>query len=212
MNQAPLVENTAVAGLLRLLDASGDEQCSQLRAKAAAQIAEIRRLAYQQARQRIRTAVAEERTRIRQEVGRVEAEVETELRRGALRHDARLVDAGREGLEQALRERWRDEGSRQAWVDAVLTLCEQVVIGREWILSCPSDWPQAERERAIEQARERAGAALIIEEDVALEQGFRVCCGGVSVDMSVAGLLVDRAAIEGALLHLNRCVRQGEPE
>jgi len=212
MSQAPNIENTAVAGLLRLLEESGDAQCAQLRAKAAEQIAAIRRQAYQRARQRIRKAVAEERARIRQEVGRVDAEVETELRRRSLRHDARLVDAGREALDQALRERWQDAGARQAWADAVLALCDRVLIGREWRLSCPSDWPEAERRRAMEQARERAGATLTIEEDASLEQGFRVRCGGVSVDMSVAGLLSDRAAIEGALLHINSRVRQGEPE
>lgn len=212
MSQAPNVENTAVAGLLRLLEESSARQCAELTAKAAEKMAAIKRQAYQQARGRIRHAVAEERTRIRQEIGRVDAEIETELRRRTLRHAARLVEAGRAGLEQTLRERWQDAAARQAWSSTLLDQCRQVLLGHEWLMYCPSDWPDDERRQAIEQAREQAGALLTIENDGQLAEGLRVRCGGVTVDMSVAGLLSDQAAIDSALLYINSCVRQGDPQ
>ena len=212
MTQAPKVENTAVAGLLRLLEESGAGQCEQLRVQAAEKIEAIRRQAYRQARQRIRRAVADERERMRTEIGRVEAEVETELRRRGLRRAAQLVEAGRAGLDQVLQERWQDAAARANWSASLLDLCERVLLGRDWLLQCPADWPEAERQVAIDRARIRAGAALEIKDDPELTAGLRLHCGGVTVDMSVAGLLSDRAAIEGALLHIHSRVGQGESE
>lgn len=212
MTQAPKVQNTAVAGLLRLLEESSAAQCEDLRVQAGEKLAAIRHQAYQQARQRIRSAVADERDRIRTEVGRVEAEIETELRRRSLRRDARLVELGRADLEQALHDRWQDAEARADWSSSLLSVGEQVLLGRDWQLQCPTDWPEAERQRVIEQARTQVGATLTVADDPDLTAGWRLRCGGVTVDMSVAGLLTDRAAIEGALLDLHSRVTQGESE
>lgn len=212
MTQAPSIQNTAVAGLLRLLEESGETQCAELRARAAEKIGAIKRQAYAQARQRVRNAVAEERARIKQEVGRVEAEVASDLRRRGLRHDARLVESGRELLAQVLRRRWEDPEARQAWLGQTLEVCQRVVMGRDWVMRCPPHWPEDERRQAVALAEKQAGVALEIKDDADLAEGFQVQCRGVVVDLTVPGLLADQAAIEGALLQINRLLTRGDEE
>lgn len=210
MNKPDRIEKPSMSGLLDLLRDSGEQQCRALRSEGEARLAELRRKAFARARARVRAAVAEERKRMNQAIGRVEAEVETTLRRRQLAHDQALVEEGRRLLAEALRRRWRDSEARKAWADALLDQAARVVMARQWRIDCPADWPSAEQARTVDRAAELHDARVEVRASESLAAGLKLVSGGLVVDMSLDGVLVDRDSIDGALLDLVRRAQAGE--
>lgn len=193
-------EQPVVAGLLRLLDESGDRQCALLEQESSARIASLRRQAFAQARARVSSAIAEERLRIADAVHRVEAELHSELRRCMLGHDARLVALGHASLLAELQRRWGQAAARADWLARLLEQCARVSICRQWCLECPPDWPAEEQLAAVQLAAGEHAAELTIAPLAELQAGLRVRVGGLLVDMSIPGLLAEAATIESELL------------
>lgn len=197
-------------GLLDLLDTSGEQQCRDLRSEGATKVAELRRKAFARARQRVSAAIAEERKRMDQAIGRVEAEVETTLRQRLLAHDAALVEQGRRVLVEDLTRRWQDPGARSAWAATLVDEAANVVIARDWRVECPNGWPGEEQDELVRRAAEAHGARVEVVPSESLEAGLKLVSGGLVVDMSLAGLLVDEDFIDGALLDLVGRASAGE--
>lgn len=210
MNKPDRIEKPSPSGLLGLLEESGEQQCRTLRSESQVRLADLRRKAFARARQRVSAAIAEERKRMNQAIGRVEAEVETTLRRRLLAHDQALVNEGRRLLAEALRRRWQDPEAREAWADALLDQAAGVVLARDWRIKCPLDWPSAEQTRTVRRAAELHGARIEVDLSESLEAGLKLDSGGLVVDMSLEGVLMDRNSIDGALLDLVRQAQAGE--
>jgi hypothetical protein len=202
--------SAAAKSLLRMLEEAGDRQRDELAREAEDKISGIRRKAFSEARQRMERAVVQERKRIAQGLARVEAEIETAQRQHGLKHDAKLVVEGRELLKQALTARWQEPGARQAWAGALLAQSHTVVIAREWRIDCPPDWPESERQEAVDIASRDYGARLEVQTSEAMSAGLKLTSGGLLVDMSVDGLLADTERTDSALLALYEDLRRGE--
>jgi len=202
--------SAAAKGLLRMLEEAGERQCDELASKADQKIAGIRRKAFSEARQRVQRAVAQERKRLAQALARVEAEIETAQRQHILKHDAKLVAEGRQLLKQELIARWQHPDARRSWAKALLELSDAVVLGRDWKIDGPSDWPDAERHDVVEIASQKFGAKVEAKTCDVMPAGLKLTSGGLVVDMSVDGLLADKERTDSALLALYGELRKGE--
>lgn len=207
MNDSESIVRTQVDALKQLLDQSRESTCRSAREQAELQAAEIRRRARAQARERVSKSAHEERARLEREVRMVEAEIETEQRKRARKRDTALIEAGLETLAGALARRWSDPAQRREWAEAAMAEAKIVLLGREWALEHPADWPADERDHAVAVAWSRCDARV---EPVAvpeLEIGLRIRSAGALVDMSIPGLMANVRTIEGELLaEFNRVV------
>lgn len=200
MKQTDSIVRMQVDALMALLEQSRSAQCQQARDAAELQAAELRRRARRAARERVSKAAHEERARLEREVRMVEAEIETEQRRSARRRDGALIAAGRKLLADAFAARWARAEARREWAACALEEAAGVLLGRDWTLEHPADWPYAERKQAIELAGERFGATVATQPVDGLSTGLRIRSGGALVDMSIQGLLANERSIEGELL------------
>lgn len=194
------IARTQAEALMELLEQSRETQCRELKERAEIEARETRRRARRQGRERVSRAAREERARLEREVRLVEAEIETEQRRRERLRDLALIEAGREALQEALAARWQDREQRLQWAVATMQEAREVLFGREWALEHPADWAEEERDAAVLYARERCGAEVTATPAEDLAAGLRLRCRGALVDMSVAGLMANGRAIEGALL------------
>jgi hypothetical protein len=210
MNESDGIVRMQVDALKELLEQSRSSQCSEARERAALQAGELRTRARKQARERVGKAAREERERLEREVRMVEAEIDTEQRKRARARDSILIEAGRTTLEQALAARWRQRADREAWADAAVADAAAVLLGREWTLEYPADWPADERDRLIEHAQSHYGAAVNARPDDQLKAGLRIRSKGALVDMTIAGLLANERSIEGELLAEFNRAAEGE--
>ena len=85
-----------------------------------------------------------------------------------------------------------------------------MLLGRDWTLEHPQDWPDEERDRAIELAQERCGAKVTTRPADGLKAGLKILSGGALVDMSIPGLLANERTIEGELLAEFNRAAEGE--
>jgi hypothetical protein len=200
MNEIDSVVGAQVNALMKLLEQSRETHCSSAQEQARLQAAELRQRARRLARERVRKAALEERGRLEHEIRMAQAEIDTLKRKGARARDVALIASGRSMLEDALAERWRDREARLGWAETALQEAAMVLLGREWILEHPADWPADERDRAIAFGHESCGAAVTAAPVDTLAMGLRIRSGGALVDMSIAGLLANTRAIEGELL------------
>jgi hypothetical protein len=208
MNEIDSVVGAQLSALMKLLEQSRNSHCSDTREQAQLQAAELRQRARKLARERVGKAALEERGRLEHEIRMAQAEVDTLKRKGARARDLALIASGHSMLEDALAERWREREARLGWAETALREAATVLLGREWILEHPADWPADERDRAIALGRESCGAALTAAPVDTLAMGLRIRSGGALVDMSIRGLLANSRAIEGALLaEFNRAAR-----
>jgi hypothetical protein len=210
MNEFDSVVRTQVEALLKLLDSSRQSHCSEVRAQAEQQALAIRQRARRLARERVSKAAAGERERLEHEIRMAQAEIDTELRKRARKRDLALIKAGGSLLAEALAARWRDPGERRAWAKATVAEAASVLLGREWTLEHPADWPADELDEAISHAREHYGATVSAARDEVLDKGLRIRSAGALVDMSIAGLLANARTIEGELLAEFNRAAEGE--
>lgn len=200
MNETDGVVRLQTDALKALLDKARDDRCAELEERAGLAAAELRARARRQARERVARAIAEERQRMEREVRAVEAEIETEQRRRARRRDLALIAAGGPALRAALQSRWADEAARRDWAQTMVREAATVLLGRDWTLEHPADWPAAERDDALAFASDEAGARITAAPSDAFDVGLRIRSEGALVDMTIAGLLANRGRIDGQLL------------
>jgi len=71
----------------------------------------------------------------------------------------------------------------------------------DWEVRHAPDWPEAERRERTARLAERAETAVAFVADPSIQAGFRVRTGHNTLDATLDGLLAERKAIEGRLLH-----------
>ncbi|MGD2021443.1 MAG: hypothetical protein PVJ47_10325 [Thiohalocapsa sp.] len=188
--------------LLKLVEDERDKVCSRLLAEADERARTMVRDAYQRERAALHQRIVAERSRAEGILRAAAAERATAERRRGEQADARLIAAAWPRLQAQLAERWSNPDQRRRWVQTTLAQAIERLPSRGWTIRHAGGWPQAEREAALAQLAQAGISPPALRADGDLEAGLVVAAGGAVLDMSLEGLLRDRARIEARLLAL----------
>jgi hypothetical protein len=187
--------------LLALVDQYRDAKSGEIfdaaRAEAEALVAQAFRLA----RSRVHEAIVEERKRYEAAVAGAEARLHTRRRLAHQGREAAMIAEGWRLLPAALEGRWRDAAGRRRWAETHLGRGLATLPRTDWEIVHAPSWTVDERQAAAGWLAAHAGPELAFAEDASLGGGFRVRAGHNTLDATLDGLLADRRAIEGRLLH-----------
>lgn len=186
--------------LLELLQEARETYCKDTMARAREEARGYVARARRTARERVGRAVGDERERIEREVRLAAAALETEQRRLGRQRDLELIRAGWKALEKALHERWEDDAGRREWAAAAVEEAGRMLLGKDWKVEHPEGWPGPERDAAADAAKSRFGAGTEFEASPEVAAGLRIRHGGTLIDMTPAGILAHKRAIEAELL------------
>jgi len=181
--------------LLALVDGYREGRRAELLGKAREEARATLLEASRQARRRVHDAIVAERARCAAAVSAAEAQLRTRRRLAHQAREAAMVAAGWERLRSALAARWADPAGRRRWAEASLERAGEVLPRGAWEVRHGPGWPEAERQAL-------AGPGLTFAAEPAIAAGLRVRAGHNVLDATLEGLLADRKAIEGRLLHL----------
>jgi len=185
--------------LLKIAEDFGTERCRVLLATANRESRRLLAEVHAAMRRRVRESLAAEREQLAGAVAEAQAKLVTQRRQ---HRQQRIVAALKQAwprLEQALCERWQSPSGRARWVEHYLAIAKAVLPPNAWTIVHPLQWPDAKQAQAWLQALGIEGASF--KADATLRAGIRVVAGPNTLDASLEGLLTDRAAIEGRLLH-----------
>lgn len=167
---------------------------------AAREAAEIRQRARAKARRQLRRAVDEMRATERQRVAQVNAELATQRgRRASAQARAALAQAW-PLLVDAMQRRWADPTTRALWLDAQLVQARARLHAGAWRITHPAAWGDAELADLHDRLARHGIVHASLQADPALQTGLVIDAAGARLDGSAQALLVDRAAVEAALL------------
>jgi hypothetical protein len=186
--------------LLDLVEAHRAERCKELLAGAEASARAIRKDAWREAKARLHAALTQERERATHEIALAQAQLHTRQRQHRQRAANALLREAANRLPDELARCWRDPRARARWAEAILAHAAALLPDGDWEIRHPSDWPAAERERAVSALARPPRGAVRFTPDPEIPSGLRIHAGHNVVDGSAAGLLADRAAIEARLL------------
>ena len=187
--------------LLALVDEYRDSKRAESVGKARAEARAAAAEASQLARSRVHEAIGAERKRYQAAVSAAEARLHTRRRLAHQSRQAAMVAAGWQRLRGVLAARWADPGGRRCWVETHLARALAVLPRGDWEVRHAPDWPEAERRERTARLAERAEAAVAFVANPSIQAGFRVRTGHNTLDATLDGLLAERKAIEGRLLH-----------
>lgn len=200
MNEISGIVRVQLDALLELVEEARANRCGQFEAEARASATDLRRRARRQARERVSEAARQERERLERELRLERAALETERRSLERRRESALLAAGRQVLTGAIAERWGVPEARCEWALAAIDEAAEVLIGRDWTVEHPEDWPAVEREWLTALARARHRARVECRPDPTIGAGLRIVRGGASVDMTAGGLAARTRRLDADLL------------
>lgn len=186
--------------LLDLVEADRARQCAQILGDARGRAAALLAQAHADARARMRQAFEEQRALRRERIAAVQARLATQRRLHEQQRSAALLRLAWDRLPDTLLARWRQAGSRAAWIDHVLASARARMPDGPWHVTHAPDWPAAERQALARTLAADSGAAPLFEADAAIGAGLKVTANGNVIDGTLGGLLADRPAIEAGLL------------
>ncbi len=189
-----------VQALIEIAEDYRAKRCGALLAAAREESGRIVAEARAAARGRIREALSREHDRLAGSIEQAQARLVTLRRVRMLKRAAAVLTQAWPRLEQALAQRWQSAAGRKAWVEQHLAVARDVLPAAAWTVLHPPGWHAAERDQALLWLRQHGIADARVAPDATLEAGIRVVCGMNVLDASLAGLLADRAPIEGRLL------------
>lgn len=188
--------------LLALVEQYRERRRQELLNPANAEAGETLRAALAEARRRVSTAIAEERRRYAVETGAIEAALATDRRLAGQRHAVRLLEAAQHELRQRLIAQWIDPRGRSRWTTTHLRRALAAVPrDAPWRIEHHPAWSGGERAAGADALRNGGVADLRFVADPGIAAGLRVISGHNVLDATIAGLLADRAQLEGRLLH-----------
>jgi hypothetical protein len=197
--------------LLKLVEDWREQECRKIIAEAEARAAELRKQAFSRERAALHQRVVAERSRARSLIQAARAEGMTRERRRSEHGDALVIGEAWPRLRARLTERWRDSEGRARWVAGALQQALERLPHRGWGIRHPSDWAADERSRLAADIETRTRHAPTLEPDGNLVAGLVIGGSGALLDMSLDGLLRDRAHIDARLLALWRGLSEGTP-
>jgi hypothetical protein len=187
--------------LLALVDEHREARRAELLGKAREEARAAVVAASRQARSRVHDAIAAERKRYEAGVSAAEAQLHTRRRLAHQAREAAMVAAGWQRLRSALGARWADPDGRRRWAATLLERALGVLPRDAWEVRHAPSWPEAERRELAARVAGRDGPAVAFVAEPSIAAGFRVRAGHNTLDATLDGLLADRKAIEGRLLH-----------
>ncbi len=188
--------------LLKLIQEERDKACWRLLAEAAERAAAIKRDAYRRERRLLHQRIDAERRRAQDLLSAATAERATAERRQAEQADAGLIAAAWPRLRAHLADRWARAEDRAVWVGAALAQARRALPRERWTIRHAAGWPEAERAAALAELARHGIPTPALRTDAALSAGVVIAAGGGVLDMSLEGLLQDRARLEARLLAL----------
>jgi len=191
----------ALAELLALVEADRQRRCRA--ALAPAEAAARARFAQQAhvLRREHREALARQRAEREARLARARARVATAEHARQLRRAAMIVEEAWPLLQAALLERWRRPQSRRRWISSALALALARLPARGWIVRHPVDLPEPECSSMLAELAERGIAEVRCEKVQGIAAGLEIRVGEARLDATVGGLMADRQAILGRLVH-----------
>jgi len=149
----------------------------------------------------VHEAIADERKRYGAAVAAAEAHLRTRQRLAHQGREAAMLAEGWRRLPAALEGAWRDAGGRRRWAQTHLGRALAALPRTDWEIAYAPGWPEDERQAAAAWLAAHGGSDLAFTADASLAAGFRVQAGHNTLDATLEGLLADRTAIAGRLLH-----------
>ncbi len=186
--------------LLQRVLADRDRRCAELDAASQAHAKEIVASARADARGKLHTAVTQERVRMDLGMRQATARADIEVRRQERQKSRELLEQMWGAIAGALDRRWREPTFRRVWIDAAVNQAAALVPARAWIIEVGSNWTEHERAELTDRAHLRGAGPVQYSLSDTMPAGLKIRAGGVCVDATVPGLLVERDAIEAAFL------------
>lgn len=187
--------------LIALVEAHRESKCGALLGAARADADAMVRNALHLARSRVREAIAEERKRYATAVSAAQAQLQTRRRLSRQGREALLLARGWQWIPAALRERWGDATGRQRWIHAHFGRALELLPRTPWQVHHAPDWPAEDHQHTLQWLVAQGAPTIQFIADQGITAGFRVHAGHNALDATAEGLVGDRRAIEGRLLH-----------
>jgi len=205
-----------MAALLQVVEEYREAHCKEVLAVARAQAARTIAQARATAAHRLRAALAGERERRDGIIAAAAARLGTQRRLLQQRRLAAALKTAWFKFETELLARWDARATRDIWVTQQLAAARTSLLADpraslpadsrarpsagEWQVEHPLQWTAEERERAARRFAEYGIDAVRFVARPDVRAGLRIRCGHNVLDATVAGLLADRAIVEGRLL------------
>lgn len=189
--------------LISLIESYRDRECDSLIAQAQHKRKELVHNAHHEARERLHKAVERERPRALLRIRTAEAELHTKKRAVKQRNAQALIREGWKLLTEGLQQRWTDDNSRRAWIDLCVTAALDNLPAKHWTVSHPSDCDMETLDYFKDLVTEQSAEIVIeMQKDANVTAGLVIDSGASRLDMSLNGLLKDRASLEARMLAL----------
>ncbi len=206
-------------GLLKLVGDYREQECRRILGEAEGRARELRRMAFARQRVALHQSIIAERARAQSLIQAAEAERATRERRRSEQRDAALMRAAWPLLQQALVARWQAADTRRRWVALAFGEASRRLPADGWLVRHPAAWSALELEPSAESAQGDVLGMDALETDDQPEPprfivddtivaGLIISAGGAELDMSLGGLLRDRARIDARMIAI---AKQREP-
>jgi hypothetical protein len=199
LSSADLVATVQSAALLQEIQQQAGDECKALVAAAERQARALVAQAYAAARRRVHDAVGELRREGARRLARAKAQIETQARRRAQQRAVDVIKRAWPLLADALIARWRAPAARVAWADGVARCARDRLRTGTWTIEHPAGW-SADEQRNFRVSLGVGGDAVTFAADPNIAAGIRIRAAEATLDATLQGLLVDRAAVSALLL------------
>lgn len=157
-------------------------------------------------------AVREERQRREHELLIAKSRVETAQRRRAFARHEKVLQSAWPLLLEALALRWLDADHRRAWCDMIVTEAAATLMGTDWVIEHPADFPADDRDALLDRVHTLGLAAPSFAACKDIPSGLRIRTGTSCLDGTIDGLLGSRDDVEALLLAAWEQQAEQEPE
>lgn len=196
-------QNTAdaLAALLAVIDADRAARCREILAPAEAAAAALLAEATRETRRALRQALRADGRRRRAQLDAARAKVEAAHRQHRQRLAQAAVDEGWALLAPALERCWQAPDGRRQWIAAALAVAQARLPPSGWQVRHPPSLAPDEVADLLADLAAAGVAEARCESAVDLAAGLEIHAGNTCLDATAAGLLAERAAVAGRLLH-----------
>ncbi len=198
----------------RMLEGIGEDRDARIDAiirEAKDRARELVLEARADSRRRLRETIREERARLERRIQHETAALATVARERRLKVQRERLRRGSAMTREALIARWREPTQRREWLDGAVAAA-QILEPGPWRVACGPGLDAGDEERLGDGLAAVAGERPTLVEDETLGAGVIITAPDVRLDLSVDGLLRDRARTDGLMLQTLIELEAGESE
>ena len=200
MNTFEGILDLQVRSVIDALRTQQQRRCREIEIDASRKSEQLLADSRRRMRERVRKAVIEERQRRETALLDSRHRIETAGRRRVQQHYREFLQEAMPLLHEALRQRWRDTGTRRAWCEMLIGEAADGLPPVAWTIEHPGSWSADDSEWL-----QHAFAALGLpqpeqRQDEAIAAGLRVRLGSACLDATLDGLAAKLHAVEARLL------------